>query len=135
AMTLARLLVVGDAETGGGRLPEIVADAGHYGARCVMLRARRLPPTARVELAATLRRMLDPVGGTLIVAGGPGEAGRWGEAGSSRAAGSWGEAVQLAAQEPFPSRRPALVGRSCHDAAEVSQAADEGCDYVTVSPV
>jgi thiamine-phosphate pyrophosphorylase len=45
------------------------------------------------------------------------------------------DAVHLAARDPFPSPRPALVGRSCHDRAEVAQAAAEGCDWVFVSPV
>jgi thiamine-phosphate pyrophosphorylase len=34
---------------------------------------------------------------------------------------------------PCPHPRPALLGRSCHDPAEVTAAA--GCDWVTVSPV
>jgi thiamine-phosphate pyrophosphorylase len=46
-----------------------------------------------------------------------------------------GVAVHLAARDPVPAERPALVGRSCHDAAELRAAAAEGCDYVTLSPV
>ncbi|MGH3746690.1 MAG: thiamine phosphate synthase, partial [Micromonosporaceae bacterium] len=34
-----------------------------------------------------------------------------------------------------PAPGPAIVGRSCHDAAEVDSAVTEGLDYVTVSPV
>jgi thiamine-phosphate pyrophosphorylase len=116
-VNLPRLLVIADAETAGPRLPAVVAEAVHYGARAVVVRARQLDRTARVDLAAALGPLLSPVHGRLIVAGGP------------------GEAVHLAATEPFPEPRPALVGRSCHNADEVSRAAHEGCDYVTVSPV
>jgi hypothetical protein len=35
--------------------------------------------------------------------------------------------------QPLPPRRPALAGRSCHDANEVARAVAEGCDYGTVS--
>ncbi|HEX7744373.1 MAG TPA: thiamine phosphate synthase, partial [Micromonosporaceae bacterium] len=114
---MPRLLVIADAETGGGRLPAIVAEAVHHGARAVVLRARELPAATRMELAAALHRVLAPVDGLLIVAGGH------------------ADAVHLAARQPFPERRPALVGRSCHNADEVCRAAAEGCDYVTVSPV
>ena len=116
-MSLPRLLVIADAETAGDALPAIVRDAVHYGARAVVLRARQLPAAAQVELAAQVGRLLAPVGGRLILAGGQ------------------GDAMHLAAREPVPDPRPALVGRSCHDAGEVSRAAWERCDYVTVSPV
>jgi thiamine-phosphate diphosphorylase len=114
---LPRLLVIADAGTAGGRLPDVVAQAVHYGARAVVLRARQLPTANRLTLAAALHRLLAPVDGLLIVAGGH------------------GGAVHLAAREAVPYPRPALVGRSCHSAAEVSRTVDEGCDYVTVSPV
>lgn len=46
------------------------------------------------------------------------------------------DGVHLRARDPFPhSQRPALVGRSCHGEEDLRRAADEGCDYVTVSPV
>jgi thiamine monophosphate synthase len=52
------------------------------------------------------------------------------------AAGSAGHAaVHLAAHDPFPADRPAVVGRSCHSPAEVARAAAEGCDHVFLSPV
>jgi thiamine-phosphate pyrophosphorylase len=35
----------------------------------------------------------------------------------------------------MPDPRPALVGRSCHDADDIARAVAQGCDYVTVSPV
>jgi thiamine-phosphate pyrophosphorylase len=116
-VSLPRLLVIADAEAAGGRLPAIVTEAVHHGARAVVLRARALHPAARVTLAARLRRVLVPVGGLLILAGGR------------------GDAVHLARREPVPEPRPTLVGRSCHDAGEVARAVRDGCDYVTISPV
>jgi len=113
---LPRLMVVADAARAPRPLTEIVCAAAEHGARGFVLRARELPARERGELATALRAVL-PTGCVLIVAGGV------------------GPAMHLAAHEPFPSPRPALVGRSCHDAAEVARAADEGCDYVFVSPV
>jgi thiamine-phosphate pyrophosphorylase len=70
-----------------------------------------------MALAGRLRAQLEPVGGLLVVAGGP------------------GDAVHLARAEPVPEPRPAVLGRSCHDAAEVDRAVGDACTYVTVSPV
>jgi thiamine-phosphate diphosphorylase len=114
---LPRLLFIADARTVGGRVPAIVAEAVHYGVRAVVLRARDLPTAPRLELAATVRRLLAPVDGLLIMAGGH------------------GDAVHLAARESFPEPRPALVGRSCHNADDVARAAAQRCDYATVSPI
>jgi len=117
-VSLPRLLVLTDRSQCTGSLTATVATAVDAGARAVVLREKDLPATERAGLAAGLRRLLDPVGGLLV----------WAGAGS-------GDAVHLAARDPFPAPRPRLVGRSCHDAAEVEQAADEGCDWVFVSPV
>jgi thiamine-phosphate pyrophosphorylase len=113
---LPRLIVVADAESAPQPLPEIVAEAAAHGARGFVLRARDLPARDRAELDAALRAVL-PEGCRLIMAGGI------------------APARHLSAIEPFPEPRPSLVGRSCHDAADVARAADEGCDYVFVSPV
>ena len=45
------------------------------------------------------------------------------------------DGVHLAAADPFPEVRPAIVGRSCHVADELGRAATQGCDYVTLSPI
>jgi thiamine monophosphate synthase len=113
---LPRLIVVADVQTAPRPLPEIVATAAAHGARGFVVRAREIPARDRAELVAALRAVL-PEGCRLIVAGGP------------------GPAVHLSANEPFPNPRPSIVGRSCHHAADVSRAADEGCDYIFVSPV
>jgi thiamine-phosphate pyrophosphorylase len=115
--TLPRFIVVADLATVSARLDDVIASAVDHGARAVLLRARDATTAVRVELAAALRRRLDPVGGILIVAGGP------------------GAAVHLAAGEPLPHPRPSTVGRSCHNAEEVDRALTEACDYAFVSPV
>ena len=121
AARLPRLLVVTDRTQAAGPLAGVVADAVAAGARAVLLRDRDLPDDERAALAADLRAVLDPVGGLLVTAG--------------SVAGPAQPAVHLAAAEPFPDPRPALVGRSCHSAAELAQARAEGCDWAFLSPV
>lgn len=116
-MTLPALLVLTDRSQCSAPLVEIVSAAVDAGARAVVLREKDLPLAVREQLAADLRAVLEPAGGTLVVAG------------------ARGDAVHLSASDAFPSPRPLLVGRSCHDAAEVVSAGEEGCDYLTLSPV
>ncbi|RBY76454.1 thiamine phosphate synthase [Geodermatophilus sp. TF02-6] len=120
-MSLPRLLVLTDRTQCDRPLVEVVAAAVDAGARAVVLREKDLPGDERAALAAELRAVLDPVGGLLVVAGA-----------SARPAHP---AVHLAAADPFPDPRPALVGRSCHSAAELRGAREEGCDWVLLSPV
>lgn len=116
-MRLPPLLVLTDRSQCSGPLVDVIAAAIEAGARAVVLREKDLPEARRAMLAELLRAALAPVEGVLILAG------------------PRGEAVHLSASEAFPPRRPALVGRSCHDAHEVRAAGEEGCDYVTLSPV
>ena len=117
-MSFPRLFVVTDRTQAAGPLADVVAAAVAAGARAILLRDRDLPDDERAALAAELRAVLDPVGGLLVTAG---------------PAGS--DAAHLAAADPFPDPRPALVGRSCHSAAELAQARAEGCDWAFLSPV
>lgn len=117
----AGLLVVTDRRQARAPLAEVVDAAVAGGARWVLLREKDLPAADRAALAARLRAVLAPVGGTLTVAG-PDPLG--------------GSGVHLAAADPPATRlspRPALIGRSCHDAGELARLTIE--DYVTVSPV
>jgi thiamine-phosphate diphosphorylase len=116
-VTLPPLLVLTDRAQCRAPLPDTVAAAVDGGVRAVVLREKDLPEPERDRLADRLRAVLDPVGGVLI------------------RAGTGAGPVHLAARQPFPPVRPALVGRSCHDAAELARAHEEGCDYVTVSPL
>ncbi|WP_229400578.1 thiamine phosphate synthase [Micromonospora okii] len=101
-----------------GPLARVVAAAVAGGVRWVVLREKDLPRPERAALAADLRPILAEAGGTLVVAG-PDSLG--------------GRAVHLPAAGPYPPPRPGLVGRSCHDAAELARLTTE--DYVTLSPV
>jgi thiamine-phosphate diphosphorylase len=115
-VTPSGIVVVTDRRQARRPLPELVSAAVAGGARWVLLREKDLPRPERAALAARLRAALAPVGGQLIVAG-PDPLG--------------GDAVHLsAADQPVAV---GLVGRSCHDAAELARLATE--DYATVSPV
>lgn len=103
----------------GRRLVEQVQGAVDGGLRAVVLRERDLPADQRAELSAALTEVLDEADGILI------------------AASPWIEGtagVHLQRDEAI-HRPPRLVGRSCHDIGEVSRAADDGADYITLSPV
>ncbi|GAB3353588.1 thiamine phosphate synthase [Modestobacter lapidis] len=126
-MRLPRLLVLTDRTQCAGPLVGTVAAAVDAGARAVVLREKDLPAGERAALAAQLRALLAPVGGLLVVAGPAPD-------GAEIAIMALRGAVHLAAADPFPAPRPALVGRSCHDAAEVARAREEGCNWVLVSP-
>jgi thiamine-phosphate diphosphorylase len=118
--TLPRLLVLTDrTRCPGGDLMSTVDKAVVAGARAVVLREKDLPAGDRSRLAVALQAILAPAGGLLIVAGTALPASH----------------VHLAARDPVATPRPVLLGRSCHDAAELRRAATEGCDYVTLSPV
>jgi thiamine-phosphate pyrophosphorylase len=114
------LVVVTDRRQARRPLPEVVAAAVAGGVRWVLLREKDLPRPERAAVATRLREVLVPAGGRLIVAG-PDPLG--------------GDAVHLAACDPDACSLPAgvLVGRSCHDAAELARLTTE--HYVTVSPV
>ncbi|HEY0508736.1 MAG TPA: thiamine phosphate synthase, partial [Blastococcus sp.] len=120
-MRLPGLLVLTDRTQCAGPLLDVLAAAVDGGARAVVLREKDLPEEERAALADALRALLDPVGGVLVQAGIAGPAGP--------------AAVHLASNDPFPSARPPLVGRSCHSADELARAEAEGCDYVMLSPV
>lgn len=120
---LPRLLVLTDRTRCAGTLPGAVAAAVAHGARAVVLREKDLPARRRAALADQLRAVLAPVGGRLVVAGPP------------AVGGPDADAVHLSAADGVPAPRPALLGRSCHSAAELARAAAEGCDYAFLSPV
>lgn len=118
ADTPAGVVVLTDRRAASRPLPQTVSAAVDGGARWVVLRERDLPRAERAALADTLRGLLEPVGGRLIVAG---------------ADPLGGDAVHLPATVPYPVPGPRLVGRSCHDAGELGRLTAE--HYVTLSPV
>ncbi|HEY8721432.1 thiamine phosphate synthase [Pengzhenrongella sp.] len=102
-----------------GTLREAIA----AGARAVVLRERDLPNAERARLAEQVQAMLAPVGGVLLLAS------------AAPLATAPFAGLHLRATDPAPAARPGLLGRSTHSLDELLRAADEGCDYVTLSPV
>lgn len=124
---LPRLLVLTDrrAIPGGRSLLETLEAVVRTGARAVVVRERDLPREERAGLVAACAALLGTVAGLCLVAA-PDPSGP----GCSRAGG-----LHLRASSPLPRRRPTVLGRSAHRAEEVAQAAADGLDYVTISPV
>ncbi|MEV6708893.1 thiamine phosphate synthase [Micromonospora wenchangensis] len=112
------VVLLTDRLAASGDLVDVVAGAVRGGVRWVVLREKDLPRAERAALAVDLRAVLAQVDGTLIVAG-PDPLD--------------GDAVHLPAAGPYPPPVVGLVGRSCHDAAELARLTTE--DYVTLSPV
>ncbi|WP_438941357.1 thiamine phosphate synthase, partial [Micromonospora craterilacus] len=144
-----------------GALVDVVAAAVDGGVRWVVLREKDLPRADRLALAVELRQILAEAGGTLVVAGPdpltdtaplPGSdllvgsdlldgAGLLEGCGTAdgglvidaASAGRSRVALHLPAAGPYPPPSADLVGRSCHDEAELRRLTTE--DYVTLSPV
>ncbi|MFI7073761.1 thiamine phosphate synthase [Micromonospora sediminicola] len=112
------VVVLTDRRVARGSLVDVVAGAVGGGVRWVVLREKDLPRADRLALAVDLRAILAEAGGTLVVAG-PDPLD--------------GDAVHLPAAGPYPPPAVGLVGRSCHDTAELARLTTE--DYVTLSPV
>jgi thiamine-phosphate pyrophosphorylase len=114
----AGLVVLTDRWQARRPLVEVIAAAVAGGVRWVVLRERDLPRAERAALAADLRPILAEAAGALVVAG-PDPLG--------------GDAVHLPSAGPYPPPTLGLVGRSCHDEAELRRLTTE--DYTTLSPV
>lgn len=122
-----RLLVVTDrtqCAAAGRTLVDTVVAAVRAGAPGILLREKDLPGPDRRDLATTLAEVTAAHGVRLLVA-----------SDADLAAGVGAAGVHLASHDPVADTDGLLLGRSCHDAAEVAGAVAEGVDYVTVSPV
>ena len=123
-VTQFRLVVLTDrrqSEAAGRPLPATVAAAVAGGAPAVLFREKDLPPDARRALGEEVADSCGDAG--LIVASDVGLAGELGAT-----------AVHLAAADAWlVTALP--IGRSCHDAAELADAARHGAAYATLSPV
>lgn len=108
------------AEQAGESLRQVLVSAVEAGARGIVVRERDLPLDERAALVGFVDDLLAGLGGLVVVAAPP---------------VAEDDDVHLRAADPVPPARPAVVGRSCHDAAELRAAADEGCDYATLSPI
>jgi thiamine-phosphate pyrophosphorylase len=122
-ITLPPLLVLTDGEQArrsGRSLPAVLTDAVEGGLRALVIRERDLPDDERRRLIRWVEELLGAVDGVVMVAAPPLEA---------------HHNVHLTASSARPAARPPVLGRSCHDADELRRAADEGCDYATLSPI
>ncbi|MBO4162551.1 thiamine phosphate synthase [Micromonospora sp. MMS20-R2-23] len=127
-------MLLTDRRAARGDLVDVVAGAVRGGVRWVVLRERDLPRAERAAIAVDLRAVLAGTGGTLIVAGpDPLDDGSDGSDPPGPDPGGAGGAVHLAAAGPYPPPTVRLVGRSCHDPAELARLSTE--HYVTLSPV
>lgn len=121
SVALPPLLVLTDGRHCGGRpLEEVVDAAVAGGARAVVLREKHLSRRERSRLADRLRPLLSAAGGVLLVASDPAIP---------------ADGLHLAVTDPWPASPAGLVGRSCHDARSLADAAEEGCSYATLSPI
>ncbi len=127
------LLVMTDraaSQRAGRTLDATIAAALDGGAPAVLLREKGLSREARRELGARLRELTSRTGARLQVSS---------DLDLAREIAADG--VHLAARDPLPRETPdgaaagLLLGRSCHDGAEVARARDQALDYATVSPV
>jgi thiamine monophosphate synthase len=85
----------------------------------VWLREKNLPPPDRRRLAAALADLLHGIGGVLISSPGPGR--------------EMADGIHLGASDQAEGAR--VFGRSCHGAADLAEAAGEGCQWATLSPI
>lgn len=138
--TVPRLVVLTDrrrSEAAGRTLLDTVTAAVGAGAPAVLLREKDLGRDERRALAADLAAVTREHGAHLLVASDTGLARTVGAAGVHLAAGDPAPlpAPPATAPRPGTSAGGLLVGRSCHDAAEVAASVAASVDYVTVSPV
>ena len=120
---LPPLMVLTDAAqaaSAGHDVRHVLVRAVEAGASGVVVRERHLPPEQRRDLVHWVEALMAAAGGLVMVASPPLEP---------------GHNVHLTAAEPAPRARPPMLGRSCHDVAELRAAAEEGCDYATLSPI
>lgn len=117
---LPRLLLLTDRRQATGPLVDVVAEAVDAGARAVVLREKDLPDDERRALLAQLAPVVRGAGGLLLSAG-------------RQLPGADG--VHQAADGDPPPVGVGIIGRSCHDAAQLGAADDDRVDYVTVSPI
>ncbi len=124
---MASMVVITDRHAARRRRRSVeatVAAALAAGAPAVLLRDKDLDGDERRSLGERLRLLTAASGAQLLVAS---------DAALARQLGADG--LHLAAADP-PCHEPVgLLGRSCHDRAEVAAALDEGVGYAFASPV
>lgn len=120
-----------------GDMAALLAVVGHAvdgGIRTVVVRDKHRPLDERRALVAGVRRHLDPVVGTVLLAHDDEGADLLGADGVHRSSGRRDHTSPPPVADSARSARP-VIGWSAHDAVEVARAAAFGADYVMVSPV
>jgi thiamine-phosphate pyrophosphorylase len=123
------LLLITDRRIARHPLPDVVAAALEAGCRWIMVREKDLGTADLTDLAGEVVAAARPFGATVLVNG---------DIAAARASGAGGvhlpQAVSVSEAREF-QETGALVGVSAHSLAEAEQAAADGADYVTLSPV
>ena len=134
-----RVLVVTDRAQlpAGHDLLDVVAAALDGGADGILVRERHLPDAERARLIEATAVLCAEAEALLVVAAPP--PGPSAAPGSPRSPGLGpGAGVHLRSADvdlDVDLVSASLVGRSCHGAADLVRATDDGLDYVTLSPV
>ena len=123
-----RLVLITDGRGDVERVVSIVEGAVAGGVRAVQLREERMPARELARLCERLRPLLDDVSGLLLV-----------NDRADVAAQAHGVHLGRRSLPPTSARRllgvDAVLGFSAHDADEMRWAAQQGADYVSLSPV
>ena len=127
------LLVISDRTLARLPLPELAAAAFESGLRWFMLREKDLGDDALEALASEIAARAQPFGARLTINGNAAVAARRGISGVH--GGVHLPQGQCVSEARRIAGNAALIGVSAHDEAEARRAADEGADYVTLSPV
>jgi thiamine-phosphate pyrophosphorylase len=123
------LLVISDRHLARTALPDLAEAAFKAGLRWFMVREKDLDEAALDALVGDIMARANPYGALVSVNGNPTVAARHGAGGVHLPQGhDVAEARRIVGDG-------SLIGVSAHDEAETRKAADDGADYVTLSPI
>ncbi len=118
------------ARKAGNTLKRTLTDALQAGARLIQLREKELPPQDLLELAHSLTELAHQHNAKLLINTHTDIAHRVGADGVHRPAA--GPTVDELRSQLEPD---AIIGVSTHSLAEARAAAEQGADYITLSPI
>jgi thiamine-phosphate pyrophosphorylase len=124
---LGSLIVLTDRTQTDRPLVDVVEAAVEAGAPTVVFREKDLPADERLALGLAVREVVERAGARFLAASE--------QIGPVSDNGGYDGGIHLAASDPMPLQRPSIVGRSCHNTEELANAAADGCDYATISPI
>lgn len=126
------ILLITDRSQAGRPVEDVVAAAFDGGCRWVSIREKDLPAHERRRLAEAVLRRAEPYKARVGVHDDVTLAASLGLRGLHLPAAGPGSDVKAAKRQADPR---CLVGRSCHNAAEVEESLAGGADYATLSPI